>query len=500
MKNLRTIPPSIINVLALAISSAVTFGGMMMWVRLLSPSQFGVYSLVSGTGLLLNSIAFEWIKTLSSRMLYKKNAKHLIDGGLAYKLISILIWLSLLLFLASLIVSFLLDEKAFSIPLYWFPLTVLFAVSEIAIGLVNAISRMRFLHWQFFFSMVLRSFLVVAFGLFFVKALNMGPFGLIVGITVAQFISALGAIYFDPVRTFISLKRIIQVPSIGDLQRISLMGTPLVISNGIIYFVSIVDRYLIGLFLGYQFVGYYSAPSDLITKSLGLLMLALNLSFFPDVVRSYEDGGPDCAKIRISRNISIQILILAIPLLTFSCFSRDIAQVALGLRYREVSGSILGLLSVSVALRFLNANNIMLIFQLEKKMSYMVLAPAVSAIVVFPCAIVGMKYDGVQGMAVAALIAQIASWLISLFFAKKMICISIFTSDSCKILIISTILFFLLKLCTPFASLVQASLAWLLMTVAFIMSTILLKLDILHVLYDALNRNRDRRSVGSQRL
>ena len=445
MPNARKLSPSIISTAALAISSAINFLGVMLWVRILSPQQFGIFALLSSSALFINAIAFEWIRTMVARLLYDSSSRFLVNRQKSFLMLLLIAAIAAVLLILAL-AAYLTDVTVGGMKATLLPIVVLYAISEMAITMINSTSRVRMLHWQFFASMVFRSVLVIMVGYVFTVHLHLGADGLALGTALAQFAAVILICLVDPVWRRFNARAMLTSYRGADFREIFGFGGPLIISNGLTYFVSIIDRYLIAAFLGSMWVGFYVAPLDLTAKTIGILMLALNIVFYPSVVRAYEDQGRDVARRKMEENLAVQLLLLSLPVVLLTSFPGEVCRVVLGHSFSTESRYILPWLTISVAFRVLISNFIMIIFQLEKKTTGVALAPAISLATVVPLGLLGMWLDGIRGMAVAAAAAQAFTWAVCLIAAKRAMPVRVFSADVVKILAIDVVLCLLASL------------------------------------------------------
>lgn len=442
MPNARKLSPSIISTAALAISSAINFLGVMLWVRILSPQQFGIFALLSSSALFINALAFEWIRTMVARLLYDSSSRFLVNKQKSFLMLLLVTAIASVLLTLSL-VAYLTDMTVAGMKATLLPTVILYAISEMAITMINSTSRVRMLHWQFFASMVLRSVLVIMVGYFFTVHLGLGAEGLALGTALAQFAAVIVICMVDPVWRKFSPRALLTSYRGADFKEIFGFGGPLIVSNGLTYLVSIIDRYLIAAVLGSMWVGFYVAPLDLTAKTIGILMLALNIVFYPSVVRAYEDQGRDVARRKMEENLAVQLLLLSLPIVLLTSFPGQVCRIVLGHNFSTESAYLLPWLTLSVAFRVLIANFIMIIFQLEKKTTGVALAPAISLVTVVPLGLLGMWLDGIRGMAIAAAAAQAFTWCVCLLMAKRAMPVQVIRPDIVKILAIDVALLLL---------------------------------------------------------
>lgn len=436
---MKKLSPSLITTAALVISSAINFAGVMIWVRTLGPKEFGIYAVLSATALFLNSLLFEWVRSISGRLLYDSQGRYLINAGKSYILFGITLLLTSLLGLSALAIyatGLTISGISSDLILY----VAVFCLSEMALGLINSTSRVRKLYWQYFTAMVLRSVLVVVFGFILVYYFKQGAKGLALGTCIGQITTALVVMATDPVWRSVRLPAMINAYKRKDISEILSFGGPMMLSNGIVYFVSVADRYIIAAVSGSLLVGFYVAPLDLTNKTVGVLMLALNITFYPSIVRAYEDHGKAAATEELNKNFTVQLIALTLPILIMAIYPRQVCAIMLGPKFEMNSAPVLPALAISVAARLLISNYLMLVFQLEKRMAGVVLVPVITLLLFLPLAFFGIKQSGIAGVASAAAISQVFTFFICFLITRRIMKTEPASSENVKIVIFGFLL------------------------------------------------------------
>jgi O-antigen/teichoic acid export membrane protein len=474
---LKGVSPSIITTMALGLSSAINFLGVMIWVRILGPSEFGIYALLSATALFLNSIIFEWVRSISGRLLYNRGNRFLLDPAKSYILLIIIAFLVTALLMATGIIV-LSNLSIGGVEPSVLPYIIVFTISEMALSIINSTSRVRELYWQYFSSMVTRSLLVLIAGFVFVHFFGGGAKGLVIGTCVGQLITVVLIVIRDPIWRALKVSGALLAFKGNHFSEVLRYGAPMVLSNGLTYFISVADRYIIAAFSGSLLVGLYVAPLDLTNKTIGVLMLALNISFYPSIVRAFEDHGSDSAVGKLKEGFASQILLLSLPLIIMISFPKQTCLVLLGSKFSAIPGIVLPALAISVAARLLISNYLMLVFQLKRKMSGVVIIPLISLTIFVPLASVGILHYGISGVAVAAAAAQILTFSIGFLLAKRLMPIEVLTSDVRRLLLINAVIICGCALLPKPVTTVAFLLSCIAVSVAFVASVIICKVSV----------------------
>jgi O-antigen/teichoic acid export membrane protein len=423
---------------ALGLSSALNFLALFLWVRLLDPHDFGSYALVSATALMLNAVLFEWLRIVAARTLYDPASDTKIDPAKADAILAVIMpMIALLLIGGGLLWA--IGLPAAGGQAEWIPLIALFALSEMALAMVNIISRVRLEAWQFFQSMVVRSALAIALSLVLVLVFDLGALGIIAGTVTAQLVTAAVIIVRSPVWRGLRLGRRSRA-SRDSIREVLTLGAPLIISIGLTYGVGIADRYILSATLGTEAVGYYAAAADVLQKTLGFIMLAINITAYPALVRAYEDRGAEAARQLLEDNFVMQMA-LGLPVVA-ACIviAPGLANLFLGPTFREEGALLLPWIAAGALMRLLVTYHLLMIFQLMRRMKLMLVAPLVTLSIIVPGGIYASTRYGLVGMAMAALMAQVVSYAVCAVIAKRLFSFSLLSRDLLKVIGASVLL------------------------------------------------------------
>lgn len=432
---MKILGTAMVNTGALAISSGMNFLALFLWTRLLDPGAFGSYALISATALLINAIMFDWLRLVAGRLLYDPQAQSGINAARGNALAALALGMALLLILIA-TGLWLARASVFGVVPEWVPLIACFALTEMGLALVNTVSRLRMQAWQFFRSMVTRSGLSLLLGVTLVVGFHLGARGVIFGTIIGQGLAALAGLVFNPVwRAMRPLQA--RWP---DMREALMLGYPLIGSSALTYGTAVSDRYLVSSMMGTRAVGFYAAPVDLLQKTLVFAMLAINLTAYPALVRTYEEHGPDAARVSLEHNFLLQFALGFPAAVSFAVLSPGLANLLLGPNFRSVGAGLLPVIGVTAMLRCFIAYHLVMAFQLTKQMKLMIVAPAVTLVVLILGGIVGIRMAGLLGMAVAAAGAQACSYVVCAILAKRVFAFKLITGDIVKVAIAGVIM------------------------------------------------------------
>lgn len=414
---------------ALVISSGMNFVAIFVWTRLLEPAAFGTFSLVSAAALLLNAFAFEWLRQTGARTLFDGTQRFEISAERANALLVLYAACSCVL-LGIMTVLRIFGIAAMGTSVDYVPLVTAFAFTEMALALVNTVSRIRAEAWQYFASMVGRSTLSLATGIVLVVGFGYGARGAILGTVIAQAVVLVAGMAFDG---FWRSVRPWKVTG-SEVRATFLLGYPLIGSCALTYGASVLDRFMIAGTLGSTEIGHYAVPADLLQKTLVFFMLAINLTAYPTLVRTYEREGTAAAGRVLQSSFLIQLGLGLPAAIGIAVLAPGVAELLLGEAYREWAARILPILALATLLRNLITFQLTMTFQIKKRMALMLVPPIITLIATFLLAPHAMKMWGVLGMAVTSMFVQFLAFAVSLVLAKRVMPVALVNKETLKII------------------------------------------------------------------
>ncbi|MEO7787195.1 MAG: hypothetical protein ABIR77_05140 [Sphingomicrobium sp.] len=395
----------------LALASAINLGGLMLWVRLLPPAAFGTLSLVGGAALMLNALGFEWLRLAGARSLIDPQATHGIS------LARLAAWLQLAALVAAAlatltVVATLSHRAAPGLTPGWNLAILLLVLSEMPFAAMTLVARLRFAATTYAFAMIARAALALIGGLFLLRA-GGGALAIVAATALAQLAVTVGAVARDPLwRTSFS-----HHPTRADRADLVRLGAPLIASAALALAAATADRYLVAHFLGIEAAGRYAAPAELVAKTLGFVLMAINLSAYPILVRSWERDGPAATARALDRNLAL-LLGAALPILVaFTLFPTALAAIMLGRGSLPLAAALLPWLAAATLLRLLVSFHFAVALQLAKRMTLLVVPPLVTLALLVPLAAPVIAEGGLLGLARLLAVAQgagtISAWLLA---------------------------------------------------------------------------------------
>ncbi|MHA6721290.1 lipopolysaccharide biosynthesis protein [Sphingomonas sp. RS6] len=417
-----------ITTAALAISSGMNFAAIFVWTHVLAPAEFGLFSLVSASALLLNAVVFEWLRLTGARTLFDANQRFEISPGRANALLVLYVGCCCTLGMVALAL-WAFRIAAFGMPATFVPMIAAFAFTEMALALANTVSRIRTEAWQYFASMVARSILSLGIGVVLVAGFGLGAKGAILGTVIAQAATLFAGVALD--RFWRSLRP--WQARKGEIAATFQLGFPLIGSCALTFGAGVIDRFLIAGVLGAAEIGHYTAPADLLQKTLVFVMMAINLTAYPTLVRAYEKDGAAAAGRVLQNSFRLQLGLGLPAAIGIAVLAPGVAGLLLGEAYRDEASRILPLLGLATLVRCLITFQLAMVFQIKKRMKLMLVPPAITLVATLLLAPAAMRTWGVAGMAMTSAAAQLVTFAVSVALSKREMPLTFVNADTIRI-------------------------------------------------------------------
>ncbi|MBW6528268.1 lipopolysaccharide biosynthesis protein [Sphingomonas sp. RHCKR7] len=413
---------------ATVIGSGLNFLATLLWTRLLDPAAFGRYALVSAAAVLLNAMLFEWLRLVSARTLYDPAQPSGVNPARADALVALYAGVALL-FVAMVTAMATLGVAFAGVTARWWPIVAAFTLTEMALAFLQTVYRLRQRAWPYFWNATARSLAAILLGLLLVRYAGLGALGTLLGIVAAQGAVALTSVLVDPLWRAARPWQARRAQLVAAVR----LGYPLIASCALTYAASFADRFLVGATLGPHAVGLYAAPVDLLQKTLVFMMMTINLTGYPALVRSYDDHGPAAACATLENNLQLQLGLGLPAAVGLMVLAPGIVHLLLGPAFRAEGARLLPLVGVAALLRCLVTFHLMTAFQVTRRMGWMIVPPLTAMAVVVPAGLIGIRLAGLPGMALAAVAAQAVCYTMSAILAKRVLPLRLITPEIAKI-------------------------------------------------------------------
>ncbi len=252
------------------------------------------------------------------------------------------------------------------------------------------------------------------FGVFIVSYFAINGFGI--------YMAALGLLIANLITFFIMVTFIIsnigfKIPKFKNMREYLSFGLPTIPGNLSSWIVDSSDRYVIGIFLGTAFVGYYS-PGYAIGSIIVMILAPFSL-LLPSVLPQYYDEN-NIEKVRIFLKYSMKyFLLIAIPsAFGLSILSKPILMI-LTTPEIALNGYLITPFIALSALLFGVYAIVSNVFVLEKKTQIIGTIWIIAAVSNLSLNILFVPYFGILGAAAITLIAYTIAFILTLMYSLK---------------------------------------------------------------------------------
>lgn len=394
-----------IYLLARGLPGIVAFLAIPIFSHLLEPADYGHYALVAATVSVLNALLFQWLRLSLIRYMpaYKGDPATLKSTLATAALLQIGALGILALVLSALPISH-------SIRPYIIPCWLLLAVQAL-FETACEYSRAVIKPWRVMAFQLWRSLAFIGLGATLV-ATGWSWFGPLAGMSVGMFVAILLAWRED----WKGVKLKIHRPT---LAKVTQYGVPLSMTVALTIVIASSDRFLIERYLGPAAAGVYSAASDFTSQTLTLLMMVINMAIYPLALRAWENEGKEAAQEQMRSNASLLMAVGVPCVVGLALLSPGIAQCFFGRSFRSAAVDVIPLVSVGAFVAGFKAFHFDAAFQFVHRTIYQVWIVLFVAIVNIGLNAVAIPLWGINGSAVATLLAYVLSIGLTIGYGRR---------------------------------------------------------------------------------
>ncbi len=434
-----------IYLVARGVPGIMAFLSFPLFTRLLLPADYGRYALVVATVGLLNALLFQWLRLSLVRYLpaYKDNAAPL-KSTLAAMTGALVVGLGVI----AAILCLLPITRVYR-PII-LPCWIMLA-SQAFFELASEYTRAMIQPWRYMAIQVARSAALVVLGAAFIL---MGAkwWGPLAGASAGMALSVAWLWRTDWAGVRLMLDR----PTLAKLFH---YGVPISVTVALTIVISSSDRFLIAFFRGEEAAGLYSVAVDFTSQTLMLLMMVINLAMFPIAVRALEHQGKEAAQAQMKVNASLMMAIGVPGVVGLAILAPGLANCFFGEKFRGPAAAIIPLIGLGAFLAAFKAYHFDAAFQFAHRTIHQVWIVLGAAILNVAFNVVAIPRFGINGSAVASVLAYLVSIALTIYFGRRYFVLP-FPFDACvRVLAASLVMGALLLLVrdhrTPFAVMAQ---------------------------------------------
>jgi O-antigen/teichoic acid export membrane protein len=422
---------SIIYILAKIIPAIMAFAALSLYTHLLSPSEYGVYTLIFTGAVFLHNVIFNWLPAGTLRFWSNQHYDQLtFTSTLARSYTKILLGL---LAITLIIVAY-----------YWQKPEAIWAISTYLLLLALAIYTIT----QSIFSVKIKpvsyAYLTISYstlalltGTMFAY-LGFGATGVLIGISIGLLIPALFAFK----QTWLPYSK--ENYNKDLFKKIWVYGLPLASAALLEELTKVIDRFMLAGLQGKSEAGLYAVGYDLSGNSILMIMSAISLAAYPVIIKLLDDEGKDAAMDYFHKYV-ILLLGVAIPsVVGLNLVGPDLVYLLIEEQFQESVITLLPWITSAVFLMGLQAFYFDLAFQLGHYVIAIVKISVVIAVVNFSLNYWLIPTMGINGAAIATLSSFAIGSILSAIMGRRHFTLPFPMKEFTKIVLASLVMGFCL--------------------------------------------------------
>jgi len=413
-----------IYVLAKVVPGFMAFAALSVYTHLLTPEEYGVYTLMFSAALFLHSALFNWLPVGMMRFW---------PGG-TYSdkaFISTLGVLYLRLFIPIAVVGILLiwfyGDQYSSQILTGFLMLIGITVLMIAQQLQSA----QMLPGRYALLTICYAIMALTLGSA-MAYFQFGPIGVILGTAAGMLVPAV----IISARSWALFDKSLYTPELT--QKLLIYGTPLAAAFFLDEIANLSDRYMLAWLVNEAEAGKYAVGYDLAGNTIMMIMNAINLAAYPMIVKLLDTKGKEAA-LEYFNTYAILLLSISIPAVVgLSLVGPGLATLVIGEEYQESVILVLPWVASAIFFTGLGSFYICLPFQLGNKNLGIVKIGIYTAILNLGFNFWLIPEMGMLGAAIATLLSFIISSALGVYFARGVFPLPFPAKEVLKIVVAAT--------------------------------------------------------------
>ncbi len=422
---------SLIYGLAKAIPAVMAFAALSLYTHLLSPEEYGLYTLLLTGTVFIHNVVFAWLPAGTLRFWTSKD--HDETTFLTTIAISYFRILTTLLILSILGVLYYYGKEQATWIMNAFLLLLALALFTITQNLFSA----KILPLKYAYLTIGYSTLSITIG-GLLAYLGYGPSGVITGVALGTLLPAL----FMFKQTWSSYNK--PTYSKALLKKLLIYGLPIASANLLEELTKVSDRFMLAGMQDKAQAGLYAVGYDLSGSSILMIMAVINLAAYPVIIKLLEEGKTQESN-DYFRQYTIALLAISIPAVVgLNLVGPDLIYLLIDERFQESVIFLLPWVTSAIFLMGLQVFYFDLAFQLgDHTMGIAKIGVVIAAVNI------GLNYwlipiMAIQGAAIATLSSFMVGSILSATFGRKYYRLPVPYKSFAKIIIATLVMAFCL--------------------------------------------------------
>ncbi len=383
------------------VSAVLGFSAIIIFTRLLSPEQYGIYVVGMSVAGIVNAVLFDWVRL--SVLRYQSEGE-----GADIRLTAFASY-GVSAALSPLVVVILMLVTGGS----W-PDLALAALVALALGLFDfgqEILKARLEPGAYMRAAITRAVLTLGTSLVLVQA-GLGGVGLLLGLTTAYLATGLifsPRIWRGPIRGF----------DLADFRNIAAFGVPMALSGAIFAVHAALDRLIVVHLLGEGAAGVYGASADLVRQIILFPAVAVGSAMVPVIIRSLAEGGAQRADKQFVTSAEMLMAAVLPAVVGLAIVAAPFSMLILGPEFRDTAAVLIPVLAFAWLFQAITHQYVQVSFHLAKTPKLFLMQGIVLLLVNVAATLMLVPRFGIVGAAWALVIAELAGVAVGIMLARR---------------------------------------------------------------------------------
>jgi O-antigen/teichoic acid export membrane protein len=407
------------------LSAALGLLSLFAFTHVLSPEDYGRYSVVVAMAGLISGVGFQWLR----QCLVKFGPDPKWDRGeLLGSIGALFLSVSIVLFIVAIILASSRDDMNGNISAALIAVTVALALAQAWFEFGLDANRVDMNPMRYGVGGVLRAAFCLAFGVLAAwgtHSLSAVILGVALGYLVANLLTA--PRWLD---RLVGVRR----ATLAQAKILATYGLPLALTLGFTFIVDSADRLMLAAMSGATEAGIYSSAYNLGQYAIGSVLAGLGLAAFPLAMKHYAKQDSGKVAVLLGQNLVLLVGVALPATLGVIILAPTLTRLLLGNFTPGESPVITGIVAVGVALGAIRSYAYDIVFMLENKtlLQAGILALAASVNILFNW--VFIPRWGAVGAACATLVSFLLALSLSAFLGRRLIKVHFELADVIKII------------------------------------------------------------------
>jgi O-antigen/teichoic acid export membrane protein len=322
---------------------------VVLFTRLLSPAEYGIYIVGMGVAGIVSALLFTWVRLSILRFESEGGSVDIRRTALhAYRL-------SLLAAPLAVILTVYATGQSFARALFPTFLAVALGLFEFNQEILRARQNSR----AYLKAAILRAAATIGLSLALISA-GLGGIGMMLGLAGAYALTALlfaPRVWERPVRPFDG----------EAFRQMVRFGVPMALSGAVFALSAALDRLIVSGYLGEAAAGVYGASADLVRQIIIFPAVAIASAVFPIAIRSFAESGREAVDAHLVKSLELLLSVVTPAVVGLAIVAPNVASLILGPEFHETAARLIPILVFAQLFQTISTQFVHVSFHLAKK-------------------------------------------------------------------------------------------------------------------------------------